>query len=119
MFSILSEILPLFIPIDKVHPEKISLFYSSFVSKIFQCRIHFNFPLKFTFSAMQLGAKPEKTVLGVPLYGRSFLLQNKANNGGKMVMMMTKVGNLLFLDDVCVCKDMKIVEHAKFKDRVS
>jgi len=30
---------------------------------------------------LKLGAKPEKTVLGVPLYGRSFLLQNKANNG--------------------------------------
>ena len=70
---------------------------------------------------LQLGAKPEKTVLGVPLYGRSFLLQNKANNGGKMAMMMMKVGNRLYLDDVCVCvcKDMKIVEHAKFKIRVS
>ena len=33
----------------------------------------------------QLGAKPEKTVLGVPLYGRSFLLQNKANNGAIIV----------------------------------
>ena len=36
----------------------------------------------------QLGAKPEKTVLGVPLYGRSFLLQNKANNGAIIVCTM-------------------------------
>ena len=41
----------------------------------------------------QLGAKPEKTVLGVPLYGRSFLLQNKANNGGKIMMMMLMIGD--------------------------
>ena len=29
---------------------------------------------------MKKGAKPEKTVLGVPLYGRSFLLSNPSNN---------------------------------------
>lgn len=30
---------------------------------------------------LKLGAKPEKTVLGVPLYGRSFLLKDKSKNG--------------------------------------
>ena len=30
---------------------------------------------------LEKGAKPEKTVLGVPLYGRAFLLSNQKNNG--------------------------------------
>ena len=29
---------------------------------------------------MQLGAVPEKTNLGIPLYGRAFLLKNPAQN---------------------------------------
>ena len=52
--------------------------------------VHFPF-FSFDFSKSfppQLGAKPEKTVLGVPLYGRSFLLQNKANNGAIIVFTM-------------------------------
>ena len=56
----------------------------------------------------QLGAKPEKTVLGVPLYGRSFLLQNKANNGGKMMMMMMMMMVMMVMGKIIMMMMMKV-----------
>jgi len=62
------------------------------------------------------GARPEKTVLGVPLYGRSFLLSNPANNHiGAQARATSFAGPLTreqgFLGYNEICKELGTPNH--------